>query len=134
MTRPHLARLLLLAGILIVLAAGLLSSQAARSAAPASELRVTVADPVGDTQGVSPLHDIVSLSATLEGNSIALSVAFSDTISYPGSGLPDAIYGFLDLDTDQDPGTGNTSHVTTQCDDGSGLGMDYSIDLSSYNT
>ncbi|MBL7063699.1 MAG: hypothetical protein ISS49_05745 [Anaerolineae bacterium] len=120
--------------VIAVLLAALTISAAPLLAVQGSALRAAVSDPVGDTFGVAPRRDVTEAVAEIDGTSLTLTVVFSGTISDPTSGQTDAVFGLIDLDTDQDQGTGITSHVTTQCPDGSNLGMDFYIDLSSYNT
>ncbi len=130
-------RMLCVFATAVVLAALTISAApllASHLAAQGSVFRAAVSDPVGDTFGVAPRRDVTEAAAEIDGTSLTLTLVFSGTISDPTSGQPNAVFGFIDLDTDQDQGTGSTSHVTTQCPDGSNLGMDFYIDLSSYNS
>jgi hypothetical protein len=126
---PNLGRLKAL-GVLAAIAVGvmLVPALAQRAINPQAEH----ADPIGDTFGVSPLHDVTAYTATSDGNVLTMTMQFVGPITPTGAG-PEAVVGYLDLDTDQNQGTGTTSHVTTepQCAP-SNLGVDYYVDLGAY--
>jgi hypothetical protein len=125
---PNLGRLKAL-GVLAAIAVGvtLIPALAQRAIGPQAE-----ADPVGDTFGVSPLHDATAYSATTDGDVLTLSMRFAEPITHTRPG-PSALVGYLDLDTDMSPATGVTSHVTDepQCSPSS-LGVDYYVDLETF--
>jgi hypothetical protein len=82
-------------------------------------------DPVGDTFGVSPIHDATVYSAVTDGQVLTMSIHFTRPIT--------GIVGYLDLDTDRSQSTGRMSHTTSQPQCGpSHLGVDYYVDLETY--
>jgi hypothetical protein len=127
---PNLGRLKAL-GVLAAIAVGmvLVPAVAQRTINPQAEQ----IDPIGDTFGVSPLHDVTAYTATTNGNVLTMTMSFAGPITHTGAG-PDAVVGYLDLDTDQSQSTGATSHVTaeSQCAP-SNLGVDYYVDLGAYS-
>ncbi len=76
-------------------------------------LRTIIWDPVGDSYGLQP--DIVSVEASTSMESMTLKVNFSQPMG------AEEIYGWIDLDTDQNPATGYPWHD---------IGVDYDILLS----
>ena len=92
-------------------------------------------DPTGDMFGVSPQHDVTDILLTTNGTTLTVMTAFAGPIGYPGSGSNE-VAGYLDFDTDQDANTGITSHLAIypQCTGCSALGVDYFVDLASYDS
>jgi hypothetical protein len=91
-------------------------------------------DPSGDQLPMStdPKHDIKSLYLYTESSHILdITVSFFGAIAPPDSGGDTAVIGYIDLDVDQNPGTGSPSHLATYCGD-PGMGMDYYVDLFLY--
>jgi hypothetical protein len=89
-------------------------------------------DPVGDAMGALPKHDTVRLQLFQNVDSLYIVAHFNAPISPPGSGSNEVL-GYIDLDIDQNPTTGSTSHVSNyvghpQCGH-SGLGMEYYVDI-----
>ena len=95
---------------------------------------LSFADPLEDTFG-SPtvVHDITSIGSSLSRDEITFFVEFAEAIAAPSDLLSiNSVVGFLDIDTDQDTGTGAISNQTTFSPSGpSGLGVEYFLDLSS---
>ena len=103
-------------------------------ASPSSH-HTDVADPIGDTFGTGAVqHDITSFSAYYTATELIISVTFAGTISPGDSGQPDAVVGYIDFDTDQDPTTGGLSSVDGNSPYTTGLGVDYFVDLFDYNS
>jgi hypothetical protein len=126
-----------IAGILCIFAVLVMVGSAREDTAPQGVMAFTThqIDPTGDVFGVSPLHDVTDVLLTTDGTTLTVVVAFSGTIGYPGSSSND-VMGFLDFDTDQDATTGIDSHLAIYpgCAGCSALGIDYYIDLASYNS
>lgn len=99
------------------------SSTASRAAIPA-----VASDPVGDSLG-NAVHDISQFSATSDGVSLTLQLTFVGSVSLPGSGQPNEIFGFIDLDTDQNGATGSGANVAFNCPAPPFLGVDYFVSL-----
>jgi len=75
-------------------------------------LSTTINDPVGDTFGSGTVQiDIIAFSATFTPTELIVSVSFQNPVSLPDSGQPNALIGYIDLDTDQNLGTGAISHI-----------------------
>ena len=91
----------------------------------------TTTDPTGDTYNGGQ-HDITSFSAYYTATELIITVEFAGTISPRDSGLPNAVFGFIDFDTDQNPATGMSSNVDTWSPYTTGLGVDYFVYLSGY--
>jgi len=94
-------------------------------------------DPTGDVRDPSsPLqHDIVSSSATFNRESLTLTVSFAEKVFPPSSDNNRRLMGFIEIDTDQNPGTGHHSLVPLAGPPGVSpdlkLGVDYRISLTS---
>ncbi len=126
-----------------------------------------VPDPLGDTLGKGPYqHDIVLVSGSTDGANLILTVQFEGAISPPSpepaattfgaasflGGEPSAgLYGYVDFDTDQNPGTElrpelpqqegigisglpTNDHVTQWCPDPSGMGVDAFLNVGDYDS
>jgi hypothetical protein len=95
----------------------------------------TTTDPTGDTYGIGAVqHDITSFSAYYTATELMVTVEFAGTISPSDSGLPNAIFGYIDFDTDQNPATGMMSNVDAWSPYTTGLGVDYFVDLGGYSS
>ncbi len=93
-----------------------------------------VGDPTGDTFGGGALQlDIIQLSATTNGSQLMVSVSFAGSISPGDSGNPDAVVGFIDLDTDQNTSTG-VSNVGLFCPAPPMIGADFYVFLFAYDS
>lgn len=69
-------------------------------------------DPTGDAFGTSGVnHDITSISADVANNALLITINFANQISPPNSGRPDAVVGYVDIDTD-----GNTAETDSNLD------------------
>lgn len=94
-------------------------------------------DPVGDVRDPSsPLqNDIVSSKATFDGESLTFTVSFAEKVFPASSNNDRALTGIIEIDTDQNPGTGHRSivHLAGPPDVSPDLklGVDYRINLFS---
>ncbi len=92
----------------------------------------TYTDPTGDTFGSGAVQtDLGALSACHAPSHLVVDLAFATPISAGTSDNPDAIGGYVDLDVDQDAGTGITPRTDIFTGATTGLGTDYYIDLFS---
>ena len=104
-----------------------------------------VFDPEGDTFGDGPMtydiHAIKSIESVVVGANLEITIDFFGLV-FPASSFDLlAVYGFIDLDTDQDAGTTGSnsqvvlgshqtgSHQSFFTTTSSGLGIEYYIDL-----
>lgn len=107
--------------------------------APATDLRgpgkAAATDPAGDllTTTGEPI-DVVRYSAAQVGDQLQLRLELAAPISPADSGRADALFGFLDLDTDQRASTGELPVVDFLSDFESGIGSDLLIDLSTFRS
>ncbi len=100
---------------------------------------VSFSDPAGDTFGSpSVSHDVVSIQTIATATEIAFTVTFSDNIAPASAFDVLSVTGFIDIDTDQDAGTGgvasdgvSTSNQTAFGQGASGLGIEFYLDLFS---
>src|SRR6516164_6232804 len=54
-----------------------------------------------------PAITLLSITGTNDGTNLTFTLTFANpTIEGPSSGNADSVYGFINLDTDQNPGTG----------------------------
>lgn len=144
LTPPSLAALLAALALLSPLAAapaGAADRQwgdrpPAAGAAPRPVVaQATVADPAFDTFGDGTVQiDLVSFAAGVEGPDLVLEVAFIAPVAFPGTGGDDALTGYVDLDVDQDGNTGNQGFVDGFSPYFSGLGIEYYVELGSYDS
>ena len=105
-----------------------------KDTSPPSSHHITIADQTGDTYGTGAVqHDITSFSAYYTAAELIVSITFAGTISPSDSGQPDAVVGFIDFDTDQNPTTGTISSVDVFSPYTTGLGVDYFVNLN-YNS
>ena len=87
--------------------------------------QASVGDPIGDPFG-NPLFDIVSFAVVTDGANVIFDIVFNGTISAPGSGLADEVFGFTDIDTDQDLNTGIPGgNVSGFCPSPVNFGVDF---------
>lgn len=113
--------------------------------------RAESTDPLGDTFGSGGfVPDITSYSAIFDANSgtTTFAIDFAGTIAAPSSFQGDALYGFIDLDTDRNAATGGQAAWGTSLQGGNswinyyveggavpgdpiGLGDEFFIDLGS---
>lgn len=93
-------------------------------------------DLAGDTFGNRGVQwDITSLTVTRDTADITVVLEFSSNPISPATGDTNAMLGFVDLDTDKDPATGNpTTADEFRRDSGStDMGSDFLIALSAYD-
>ncbi len=94
-----------------------------------------VPDPIGDTFGHGPVQlDITSFCAQYTNTELVIKVQFNGSISPGDSGIHNAVVGYIDFDTDQNPSTGITSNVDGNSPYTTGLGVDYFVELFDYNS
>lgn len=97
--------------------------------------RASTSDPIGDTFGsLSPQLDISAFSASTDGSDLSLGLDFATPITPADSGQPDALFGFIDVDTDQNPTSGVVSAEDVFCPQPSGLGVEFVVDLGAYDS
>lgn len=97
--------------------------------------KAAVGDPVGDVLDTTgePI-DITRLVAERRDGDMHLELQFAGTVSAPDSGRDDALFGFIDIDTDQQASTGELALVDYLSDFESGLGSDALVDLATYSS
>ena len=90
-------------------------------------------DPVGDTFGIGPVQiDIVSYSAVANDVSTLFTVHFADPISPADAGAANSVAGFVEIDFDNNPLTGDTPLINVLSPGPPILlGVDYRVDLGS---
>ena len=104
-----------------------------REPAPTFRFKATVSDPVGDTFGTGvPQLDLIEYGAETDQVDLWIRLEFAGPISPADSGQADALVGIVDLDSDQDPGTGIVPFSDVFCPLPTGAGMDFFVDLGSY--
>jgi serralysin len=70
----------------------------------------TYSDPVGDTFGFENIQpDVTSINGSIRNDNLVITVNFAEPISLPSYFSDDAVVGYIDLDLDQDPATGEPS-------------------------
>ncbi len=92
------------------------------------------ADPSSDTFGSGPVqHDITAIQTSLSGMNLIFQVTFAGAVAPPSANAADSVVGFIDIDADQNPSTGVTSHLVTNGlgDPAPGLGVDFYLDIFS---
>lgn len=101
-----------------------------------SKVKSSATDPAGDTLGTtSPQIDFSFLSAQVFGSNLVIELQFNGSISQPSSGLSNAIDGFVDIDADQDGGTGRTPWVDALTGNPTtGMGNELYLDLLTYES
>lgn len=104
------------------------SNLAPRPSLVATEAEFAVMDAQGDAGGPNAARDISYLAAYNDGTHLVLTLQFWGAISPPNTGNPNEVVGFIDLDLDQDPSTGDPSMAL-----GAALGWEASVDLFSWD-
>jgi hypothetical protein len=73
-----------------------------------------VVDPTGDVFGAGAVKlDIISTDATTSGGNVTFTVLFSGPISPASAFAADSVLGVIDIDTDQNAGTGATPLINS---------------------
>jgi hypothetical protein len=73
---------------------------------------VVSADATSDTFGVGAVqHDILQITTFVDGVNFAITIEFVDPIAAPSDFAANSVVGFIDLDTDQNSGTGATPFI-----------------------
>jgi len=101
---------------------------------PGSGLNPVVLDPIGDVRPdpyPALQADITSVKSTFNMDSLTFTVNFADPISAPSSSQNLGFFGFIDIDTDQNPATGINSNANVFFTPPVTLGVDFSIDVFS---
>ena len=93
-----------------------------------SDAPFAVMDAQGDATGTTPVRDISYLAAYNDGTHLVLTLQFWGAISPPNTGNTNEVVGFIDLDLDRDPSTGEPSMAL-----GDALGWEASVDLFSWS-
>jgi hypothetical protein len=87
-----------------------------------------IIDDLGDTFGVG-LFDIASMDIQYDATNLYIATTFTGPVSESGAGNPFDLYGYIDLDVDQNPGTGVQAN-TDIWGGASGIGMDYFLNIA----
>jgi len=101
--------------------------------------REALTDPTGDTFGSgSPQIDITEFRGERNNMNLIVTITFDGTISPASTGNADDLYGFVDIDSDQDSGTGVVGGSSGFCGGGTparggSIGVDWVINLGSYD-
>lgn len=95
----------------------------------------TVSDPVGDTVGEGVQIDLTSMSAFFGNGILEIQLVFAGPVSPPDLEEPNALVGFIDLDLDQDGGTGFEANTDAELPDqpATDLGVEAFVDLFTYS-
>jgi MYXO-CTERM domain-containing protein len=89
-------------------------------------------DPTGDTFGTSSLKlDITAIGSTLTATTLSFRVVFASPIAPPSAFATNSAVGFVDIDTDQNPGTAGPGGHPSFGPGLTGLGTDFYLDLFS---
>lgn len=111
---------------------------------PTESIRASASDPVGDNFNPGP--DLTGISGETDGTTLFLTLTFADTISPPPAIGPgpgptgddpggNEVVGFIELDIDQDGGTGTASGPIFQfCPQPpANFGSEFLVDLGNYD-
>ena len=94
---------------------------------PKSAFALALSDPVDDTFD-SALIDITYMDMQFDTMNLYNTASFASQVSESGMGNTYDLYGFIDLDVDQNPSSGNPAD--TDCWGAtSGIGKDYQLDF-----
>ncbi len=119
------------------LAAGwLLVACGGDSSGPGATTTATANDPTGDFFGAGATQlDMTSMTITRDTGGIDVVLNFTAAVFSPVSGNAAAVFGQVDFDVDQDTSTGLGSLVDVFRPTGVStvLGVDYALDLFTYN-
>lgn len=116
--------------LVVILGALAACSGADDSTGPATRTSFSFADPAGDTLGASTLrnHDLRTTSGYVSDDSLSLTFEFANTIARGSAGATNSLYGFIEFDIDEDPGTGFVPIADSYRTE-TGLGVEYAIIL-----
>lgn len=70
---------------------------------------LTVADPIGDTFNGGVPIDISGVTTTLSPGLLQFMINFAGNVAAPSTSVANSVFGFVDLDTDQNPSTGGSA-------------------------
>jgi Bacterial Ig-like domain (group 1) len=95
-----------------------------------------IADPVGDrvpgAGGVPP--DLIAYQGLVIDGMVVFHMRFNQTANSSAVGGPNAVHGFIEIDIDQDPATGNTPIIDDRPGNTvTGLGIEYRIIIQLQN-
>lgn len=97
--------------------------------------KAAIGDAVGDLLDTSSTPvDLTRFVAERRGDVMRLELHFAASVSGADTGQDDALFGFIDLDTDQQSTTGELASVDFLSAFSSGLGSDVVVDLSTYSS
>lgn len=93
-------------------------------------------DPTEDTLGSGAMQlDIASINVTYSAIDVNFAIRFANPIAAPSSGALNGLFGYIDLDTDQNEDTGETSFAAAYGPSSDlALGDGFFIDLGSEAT
>ena len=95
----------------------------------------TTGDPHGDTVQVNGFrHDLIQMRALAEDQHLIVLFDFTQVVEPAGSGAPEELMGYLDIDFDGNAATGFQAYGEAVGLGSVGLGVDGYIDLSSYSS
>jgi len=90
---------------------------------------LTVEDPQDDTFGTNAVKiDILSTDVQFDSNYLYFGCTLASPVFEADTGNPSDLYGYIDLDVDQDPSTGTTA-LSDYYNGSSKIGMDYYLEL-----
>ncbi len=107
--------------------------QAPVSSCPAApDFSFTVPDPLGDAFGFGfPNHDITNVTGEGDASTFCLTVAFDGPVDPADAKTGNEVVGFIEFDTDEDPGTGFSASNDFFCPDRAGIGVETGLDMFS---
>jgi hypothetical protein len=126
------------AALTLTLANGTGTASAALTPSPASVITCSlmpfpdfeVEDPFEDTFGEGRIeHDVTMVSSEAEDSTVCLRVEFAGPVEPADSDSGRSLFGFIEFDLDEDPGTGELPMTDYFCPDYSGIGVDAILDL-----
>ena len=98
-------------------------------------------DPISDTYEISgQAIDVVEFSMTRTDSELILTLTVADPFvpcidpcPLPPDSPPNALFGLIDIDLDQNPETGSVSFVDLQSPFTTGMGVEFCLDLGTYD-
>lgn len=104
------------------------------STGPVNRTTFSFTDPAGDTLGSSAFrnHDLRTTSGYISDDSLSITLEFAGAISRGSLGVANSLYGFVELDVDENPNTGYLP-TTDSYREETGLGVEFVIVLGEDN-
>ena len=88
-------------------------------------------DPVGDAANAPRTNDIISAAATFDSEALTFTVTLTDQALPASSGNARGLTGYIDIDSDSNPATGNRSIIDQFNPAKLNMGVDFEINLGS---